>query len=114
MEKTETNRPICMCGEYWANTHFSVARYYVQISAFGAVYIIVNKDGKDIFECSYEAGLEGRIKAIEPGEPCDLCNKEFVKYYRKLGRDKFIQILKDNQRTGEKELHKIYRQAFNS
>lgn len=112
-ENTETNRPICMCEEYWANTHFSVARYYGQIRAFGAEYIIVNKEGKDIFECSQEAEMAGRDKAIEPGEPCDLCNTDFVKYYRKLGRDKFINILKENRRASEVELHKIYRDACN-
>lgn len=102
-----------MCEEYWANTHFSVARYYGQIRAFGAEYIIVNKEGKDIFECSQEAEMAGRDKAIEPGEPCDLCNTDFVKYYRKLGRDKFINILKENRRASEVELHKIYRDACN-
>ena len=47
--------PLVMAEEFWANSQFSIARYYGRIKISGNEYIIVNKNGKDIFECSYEA-----------------------------------------------------------
>lgn len=44
-----------MTEEFWANSQFSVARYYGRIKISSNEYIIVNKEGKDIFECSYDA-----------------------------------------------------------
>lgn len=88
--------PIVMTEEYWANSQFSISRYYGGIQAFGVQYKIVNKDGKDLFECSIEAEKAGRDKAIEPGEPCDLV---WVK---------FLDILKQNETTPEADLEKIY------
>ena len=89
------NTPIIMTEEYWANSPFSVARYYGGIKVEGVDYIIVNKEGKDIYECSAEAEKAGREKAIEPGEPCDLVDRRYVPMYRKLGRDKFIEWVKE-------------------
>lgn len=103
--------PICMTEEFWANSQFSVARYYGRAKINGHEYIIVNKEGKDIFECSIEAEKAGRAKAIEPGEPADLVRTDFAKYYRRLGRERFLEVLKDNQRTPDSELLKIYKQT---
>lgn len=97
-------KPICMAEEYWANTCLSVARHYGRVKVGGHEYIIVNKDGKDIFECSIEAEKAGREKAIEPGEPADLCRKDFVTYYRRLGREKFLEVLKFYPHADDKEL----------
>lgn len=85
-----------MTEKYWANSQFSIVRYYGRISYGGHEYVIVDKRGHDIFECSAEAQKEGREKAIAPGEPADLCRTDFVPMYRKLGREKFLQFLKDN------------------
>ena len=52
--------------------------------------------GHDIFECSREAEKAGREKAIEPGEPADLCRVEFVPIYLKLGREQFLRFLEEN------------------
>lgn len=106
--------PVCMSEEYWACSQFSVARHTGRIRLNGHEYVIVNKDGKDIFECSYEAEKAGRDKAIEPGEPADLCRRDFVKYYRKLGREAFIQVLKDNSTATDEELMKIYKEKIKS
>lgn len=97
---------ILMTEEYWANTHLSVVRYTGQIQMNGVHYIIVNKEGKDVFECSFEAEREGREKAIPPGEPCDLIDKRFQKYYRAMGRDKFIEWLKEQPNMDAKTLLK--------
>lgn len=84
---------ILMTEEYWANTMFAPVRHYGEITVNGINYIIVNKEGKDIYQCSYEAEKAGREKAIEPGEPCDLIDKRYVPTYKKVGRDRFIQAL---------------------
>lgn len=103
------NTPICMSEEFWAGSHLSIARYYGRVKFGGHDYVIVNKEGKDIFQCSFEAEKEGREKAIEAGEPADLCRTDFVKYYKLLGRDKFLSVLKENQYTSDDELKKIYK-----
>lgn len=103
--------PICMSEEYWASSMFSVVRHTGEISISGHVFIIVNKDGKDIFQCSHEANKAGRQKAIEPGEPADLVRRDFVKYYRRLKRDRFLQVLRDNPTATDKELMKIYKET---
>ncbi len=103
----EDFKPICMSEEFWANSQFSIARYYGCVKVGGHEYVIVNKEGKDIFECSIEAEREGREKAIEPGEPADLCRMDFVPLYRKLGRECFLEILKAHQQTSDKEIKQI-------
>lgn len=85
---------ILMTEECWADSQISIARYYGRIHCEGHEYIIVDKLGRDLFECSAIAKKEGRQKAIEPGEPADLIRKDFQPLYKKLGRDKFIEFLK--------------------
>lgn len=100
---TDSNGPLVMAEEYWANSMFSVARYTGTIEVFGYVYIIVDTLGRDIFECSAIAHKEGREKAIEPGEPADLCRLDFVPTYRALGREKIVQLLKEGKSKEEIE-----------
>lgn len=97
MSKTETKEhaPILMTEEYWANSPFSIVRYQGQMRIRGIEYIIVNKEGKDIFECSWEAHRAGRSKAIEPGEPCDLIDIRYKPIYHKVGRGTFIKWLEE-------------------
>lgn len=99
-----------MTEEYWANTHFSIARHTGMVRVNGNVFVIVNKEGKDIFQLSIEAEKAGREKAIEPGEPADLCRIDFVPFYRKLGRDRFISVLKDNRGLSDKEMKAVYKE----
>lgn len=87
---------IVMTEEYWANSMLSIARYYGKIAVDGHEYVIVDKRGHDIFECSREADKAGREKAIEHGEPADLCRTDFVPIYRKLGRDQFLKFIQEN------------------
>lgn len=89
---------IIMTEEYWANSQFSVARYYGGLQIGGKSYKIVNKQGATIFELSdpdspYYVG-DGVKKAIEPGEPADLVLEEWIPIYKKLGRDKMIELVK--------------------
>lgn len=89
-------KTIVFAESYWANSQLSIARYTGRIKFQGREFVIVDKRGHDIFECSIEAEKAGREMAIEPGEPCDLCRVDFVPIYRKLGREQFLKFLKEN------------------
>ena len=67
----------------WVNSYLSVARHYGGIFFQGNEYNIVNKFGQTLFESS-----------IAPGEPADLVVDWLIPYYKKMGRDKFIEHLK--------------------
>ena len=96
-----SNAPLLMTEEFWANSQLSIARYYGEIILDGRKYIIVDKLGRDIFECSAIADKEGREKAIEPGEPADLILSTLRFAYRKLGRDRIISLIKDGKTEDE-------------
>ena len=101
--------PLLMTEEYWKESMFSIARHFGQIDINGHLYVIVNKEGKDIFECSAEAEATGRDMAIEPGEPCDLVRSDLIPAYRKLGRDRIIELLKQGKDADEiKEVSKLH------
>lgn len=101
-----------MTEEYWANSQFSVARYYGGASIGGKDYRIVNKYGIDIFELSDPESKhyvgEDR-KAIEPGEPADLVMLEWIPIYKKLGREKFIKLIQENPNITLAQAKKITR-----
>lgn len=106
--------PICMAEEYWANSYFSVARYYGGIQMNQYSYKIVNKEGITIFELSdpeneHYVG-DGDEQAIKPGEPADLVREDFIPFYKKLGREAFLHVLKEHPCTPDTELKKIYKE----
>lgn len=86
---------IVMTEQYWANSQLSIVRYTGHIYVDGHKYVIVNKDGQDVFELSAKA-KPGQKKIIAPGDPCDLCRADFVPIYRKLGRERFLEFLEQN------------------
>lgn len=87
---------ILITEEYWRNSHLSLVRYSGRIELNGKTFVLVNKEGKDLFECTLEADKTGRKKAIEPGESADLVDNKYLSVYRKVGREKFIEMLKRN------------------
>ena len=96
-----SNAPLLMTEELWSNSQLSIARYYGEIICNGRKYIIVDKNGRDIYECSAIAKREGREKAIEPGEPADLILSTLRFAYRKLGRDRIIELIKQGKTEDE-------------
>lgn len=70
--------------EYWINSYFSVARHYGGMILDGKRFLIVNKEGK---QC-----------AFAPGQPADMIDERYLPIYRKIGRDRFIEILKAHNR----------------
>lgn len=95
------NYPLLMTEEYWVNSQLSIARYYGGMELDGRKYIIVDKLGRDLRECSKIAEKEGREKAIEPGDPADLILATLQKAYRKLGRDHIIALIKEGKTENE-------------
>lgn len=90
---------IIMTEEYWANSQFSIARYYGGIQLNGHNYTIVNKEGLTIFELSDPISphyVGDDKKAIEPGEPADLVREDWISVYRKLGRERTMELVKQN------------------
>lgn len=95
-----------MTEEFWANSQLSVARYYGRISFNGHTFWILDKQGRDLWECTAIANQDGRELAIEPGEPCDLVREDFIKVYKDLGRDKFLELLQLNRLHSDGEILK--------
>ena len=58
-------QPILMTENYWANSQLSIVRYTGRMKMNGVTYIICNKEGKDIFECSLEAEKAFELAGIE-------------------------------------------------
>ena len=105
-----TQAPICMSEEFWMNSQLSLARFSGRVRVNGNVYLVVDKLGRDLMECTFAADRAGSDKAIPEGESADLVRKDFIPYYRKLGRDKFLEVLKANQHASDKELMAIYKE----
>lgn len=79
--------------EQWKNSPLSIVRHYGRTSINNINYVIVNKEGKDIFQLSVEAQKEDRTFAIPPGEPCDLIDTRYIHAYKHFGRDSFINMV---------------------
>lgn len=86
--------PLAMAENFWRNSQLSIAGFTGSIRVGPHRYTICNEQGKDIYQCSREAELEGREKAIEPGAPCDLVREDVIPIYRKLGREQFLKFCK--------------------
>lgn len=98
----DKNAPIVMAEEYWANSYFSIVRRTGEVNFRGHHYVVVNKEGIDVFELSRIAIEQGRAneKIIPPGEPCDLVRADMIPTYRALGRERFLALL-DKDLTDE-------------
>lgn len=87
---------ILMTENQWANSQFSIARYYGGIRINGKSYMICNKHGITLVELSNPTSkhyVGAGNMAISPGEPADLVLAEWIPIYKKLGRDRFIEII---------------------
>ena len=109
---------ILMEESFWANSQFSLARYngeiMVNIDCERIRYIIVNKEGKDIFELSTEAEKSGRMKAIEPGEPSDLVDSRYIPAYRMMGRDAFIRMIVEHDQLSPERAMELAKEFVKS
>ena len=109
METTKKHAPVCMAEAFWKNTYLSIARLSGGVRFNGHQYLIVNKEGKDLWECTAYANKNGLPMAIMPGEPADLVRVDFIPTYKRLGREAFLEVLEANQTASDKELKAIYK-----
>lgn len=88
---------VIIMEQYWANSHFSIARYYGGVKIDGHEYKIVNKEGVTLEELSNPRSKHyvKSGKAIQPGEPADLVREDWIPVYRKLGRDRTLELVRD-------------------
>lgn len=102
--------PILMEESYWINSQFSIARHYGGIRTKNHEYKIVNKQGITLWELSDPDSKHyvKEEKAIAPGEPTDLLREDFIPFYKKLGRDKFLAVLQEHPKATDVELKKVY------
>lgn len=80
---------IMMAKEFWLNSQFSIARFYGGIRINETRYIIM-------------------------GNEQDLVDDRFAKYYNKLGRDRFIQVLEQNRHADKGFVMQVMEAALNS
>lgn len=73
---------ILMEFECWNNSPLSIAKYCGGININSTRYVITN-------------------------DPYDLIRADFEEDYKRLGRDRFMQVIKDNYHTPPKKLLKI-------
>lgn len=94
---------VIIMEQYWANSYFSIARYYGGVKIDGNEYKIVNKEGVTLEELSNPRSKHyvKSGKAIPPGEPADLVRKDWIPVYRKLGRDRTIKLVRDGVSLAE-------------
>ncbi len=80
--------------EYWMNSQLSIARHYGGCIIKGKKYVIVNKEGVSMRELVDNAKLGDVL--IPASEPADLILAEWQPIYKALGRDKFIEYIKEH------------------
>lgn len=103
--------PPLFTEEQWASSSLSIVRYYGGATINGQHYRLVNKHGIDIFQLSdpeSEYYVGDNNKAIEPGEPADLVNLDWIPLYRHIGRENFIDLLHKYPYINLTEAKKIY------
>ena len=93
-----SKQPIVIEESVWMNSHLSIARHYGQVKINGNMYMLCNKSGITIFELSNPSSkyyVGDNNMAIPPGEPADLVRKDWIPIYKKLGRDRTIELVKN-------------------
>lgn len=100
-------KTIMFTKEFWLSSPFSIAIRY------GGIDISDKEDGKRHYLI-----VDGKGKpfcdTLSLEMPADLVDKEFIPLYKKLGREKFISIVKDNILANRKELKKILSDAVHA
>lgn len=108
------DKPILMTEENWKNSQLSPAGRYGGINWGDTPYVVVDETGTTLFELSTLQAKDGREWLIPPGKPADLVVEEFVPFYKKLGREKFVEILRQNRTTPYDKMKKIFKEATKS
>ena len=76
--------PILITEDCWKNCQLSISRFYGGCKLNGKNYVLINTD---------------------------LVVDKFIPYYKKMKRDKFVQVLKEHPNDDEKTLFKVFKEA---
>lgn len=93
-------KTIVIAKEAWLCSQLSIAKY------FGGIDISDEENGTRHFLVVDGKGQPYQGKLI-PSAPADLVDKEFIPFYRKLGRDKFISLVSREPLASRKGLKQI-------
>lgn len=93
-------KTIVIAKEAWLCSQLSIAKYS------GGIDISDEENGTRHFLVVDGKGQPYQGKLI-PSVPADLVDKEFIPFYRKLGRDKFISIVSMEPLASRKGLKQI-------
>ena len=74
---------ILMEFDYWNNTPLSMAKYFGGLSLNHTEYVIV-------------------------GDEYDLVRRDFAEIYERVGRAKFLEVIKDNYQASPTELKELF------
>lgn len=77
--------PVCMTKEYWMASQLSVAKYTGGCRVWNHEYLVMPQS-------------------------LDLLRSDFVSVYKKVGRDKFLEVLKANPKATDKELKVVFKE----
>lgn len=78
---------ILFTKENWMNSQLSVARFYGGLRLGGHEYMVMPDSG-------------------------DLLREDFVKYYKKLGRERLIELIRANNLVSDTELNAVCEKAL--
>ena len=98
-------RAVIFAKGFWLYSQLSVARYS------GGIDISEPGDDKRHFLIVDEKGQPFRGDLSPENVQADLVDKEFIPLYKKLGREKFIEIVKDNPLLSREELKNVLSEA---
>ena len=76
-----------MTKEYWLASQLSVAKYAGGCKAWGHEYLVMP-------------------------QTADLLRTDFIPLYKKLGRNRFLQMLKDNPVVNDSDLKRMMQEAY--
>jgi hypothetical protein len=93
-------KTIVIAKEAWLYSQLSIAKYS------GGIDISDEENGTRHFLLVDGKGQPYQ-GILSPREPADLVDKEFLPFYRKLGRDKFISIISREPLASRKGLKQI-------
>lgn len=94
-------KSVIFAKEFWLHSQLSIAKYSCGIS------ISESGKGKRHFEIVNEKGRPFFGNVYQKNVPADLVDKEFIPLYQKLGREKFIFLVKEHPLASRGELKKI-------
>ena len=62
----------------------------------GVTYTLVNRNGKPVKRYVHSAITDPDVLFVSKGEPCDLVDDRYLEPYRTMGREAFLEMVRQN------------------